>query len=146
MGNNSVEAQAPPELYLEHPSSTENLLAISLDPDAPFPSFSFLGPILHWVQPDLTPTPSDSDSSITTLNSASPQIMDYAPPGPPPGSSPHKYVFLLFKQPPGFDSKKYVPKGQQEMGIKARIRTDVEKWVAEKGLGPVVAANYFTSN
>jgi len=104
-------------------------------------SFSFLGPILHWIQSDLKAT-AGTDSLIST----EPWIVDYAPPGPPPGSGPHRYVFLLYEQPADFDVKKHAPAGGKKVGISPRVRYDLGVFEKEAKLGPVVAANYFNSN
>lgn len=114
-----------------------------------------LGPILHWVQPGLK-ADSSSSSAISTqtdggatpvpLETAEPFVADYIGPAPPPGSSPHRYVFFLYEQPAGFDGGKYAPPGGQKLGVWSRMRASLDALEGEYGLGGVVAANYFTSN
>lgn len=100
-----------------------------------------MGPILHWIQSGLTGT-----DVGTTLSSNVPAVASFLAPSPPPGSGPHRYVFLLYEQPEGFDVKRFAPANGQEMGIMQRVRYDLANFEKEAGLGPVVAANYFTSN
>ncbi|KAJ3473433.1 hypothetical protein NLG97_g10310 [Lecanicillium saksenae] len=73
-------------------------------------------------------------------------IANYASPNPPPGSSPHRYGFYLYEQPEGFDAGRWKPAGGGKMGNVARIRYSLDEWEKEAGLGPILAANYFTSN
>ena len=107
-----------------------------------------MSPTLHWLQPGLTPSPSTGDSITTgALTYTDPFVVDYAGPGPPPGSSPHRYLFLLYEQPAEFDAKKFAPGGKpgKKVGIPGRPRWSLEGFEREAKLGPVVAANYFCS-
>jgi len=72
-------------------------------------------------------------------------VADYAGAAPPPLSAPHRYVFLLFEQPEGFDALKYAPAGGKTMGIWLRMRYDLGAFEKEIKLGPVIACNYFKS-
>jgi phosphatidylethanolamine-binding protein (PEBP) family uncharacterized protein len=114
-------------------------LVVGLDIDAPFPSFGVLGPILHWIQPGLK----DNDGQ---LDKTEPFVANYIGPAPPPGSSPHRYVFFLYEQPTGFDGQKYAPPNGQNLGNWHRMRYDLDAWEKEVHLGSVLAVNYFTSN
>jgi phosphatidylethanolamine-binding protein len=120
-------------------------MVICLDIDAPFPSFGVLGPILHWIQPGLKPERAADGKSILT-SSGTPFVANYIAPAPPPGSSSHRYVFLLYEQPAGFDGKKYAPAGGKNLGNWHRMRYDLGAFEKEAKLGPVLAANYFCSN
>jgi len=83
-----------------------------------------------------------TDGTLTAGNH--PLIIPYAPPGPPPGSGPHRYCFFLFQQPEGFDPQKYASPGGAP--VLKRMRYDFDSFAKEAKLGPVLAANYFTSN
>ena len=100
-----------------------------------------LGPALHWIQPGFKP-----EAGTTKLSSTTPFVANYAGPGPPPGSGPHRYIFLLYEQPEGFDVSKYAPAGGKPLGLMGRMRYDLTKFEKEAKLGPVIAANYFYSN
>ncbi|KAI1084268.1 putative protease inhibitor [Whalleya microplaca] len=139
-----ADAQSPPELSFPSLSPTGTYLVVSLDLDAPFPSFSVLGPILHWIQPGLQASPADQGGF--SLKATAPFVTNYIGPGPPPGSSPHRYVFFLYEQPADFDGKKYAAPNGQNVGIGPRVRYDLDAWEKEIKLGPLLAANYFKSN
>lgn len=140
------EAQDAPELFFEGLSPTSTYMVVSLDIDAPFPSFNVLGPILHWIQPGLQPERSESNSNSFTLKTTAPFVANYIGPAPPPGSSPHRYTFFLYEQPDAFDGAKYAPPDGQTLGNMSRMRYDLDAWGKEIGLGSLVAMNYFNSN
>ncbi|EYE90521.1 YbhB/YbcL family Raf kinase inhibitor-like protein [Aspergillus ruber CBS 135680] len=140
------EAQGIPEIsFSTATNANKTYLLVSIDLDGPFPSFSILSPILHWIQPSLHPAPSE-DGTTTILKANAPFIANWIGPEPPPGSSPHRYVFLLYEQPEEFEVHRYTSEGGKEMGIWGRVRFDLDGFAREIGLGEVVAANYFLSN
>ncbi|KAJ2965778.1 hypothetical protein NQ176_g10453 [Zarea fungicola] len=128
-------------------------IAVCLDLDAPFPSFSFMGPIAHWIQADLIAvhegvTANDDSEGFTTLEPESLPVMPYVGPGPPPPSAPHRYVFLLWEQPPNIGSSEAVREIlslSAEPGLMARIRWDQSVFETKMGLGEPLAANYFVA-
>ncbi|KAK9321082.1 phosphatidylethanolamine-binding protein [Lipomyces orientalis] len=138
------DAQSPPELAFNVQSPSGTYMVIGLDIDAPFPSFGVLGPILHWIQPDLKTQLTENGPSI--LKVTAPFVANYIGPAPPPGSAPHRYIFFLYEQPPNFDGKKYAPPGGKNLSNWHRMRYDLGAWEKEIKLGPVLAANYFRSN
>jgi phosphatidylethanolamine-binding protein (PEBP) family uncharacterized protein len=115
-------------------------MVISLDIDAPFSSFRVLGPILHWIQPGL-----ESSSEEIILKSTAPFVADYIGPAPPPGPAPHRYVFLLYEEPIGFDGGRYAPADGAGMSNWYRMRYDLDAWEGEIGLGSALGVNYFWS-
>lgn len=120
-------------------------MAIALDLDAPFPSFGILSPILHWIQPGLKPR-SMADGSTKLEFSDTAFVANYIGPAPPPGSAVHRYVFMLYEQPAGFDGKRYAPAGGKNLSNWHRMRYDLGAFEKKVNLGPVLAANYFVSN
>lgn len=141
-----ADAQSPPKLSFRGLSPNKTYIVIGLDIDAPFPSFGVLGPILHWIQPGLQPTPLESDPSTYTLNATVPFVANYIGPAPPPGSSPHRYIFILYEQPAAFKGEKYAPPNGQNLGNMQRMRYDLDSWEKEIGLESILAVNYFNSN
>jgi len=134
------EAQKAPEISYAVPNPSATYLVVALDLDAPFPSFSALGPILHWIQPGF------KAGLNNVLTSSDPFIANYIGPAPPPGSAPHRYTFFLFEQPAGFDSKKYAPAGRKPLSNWKRMRYDLDSFQRTAKLGEPIAANYFLSN
>jgi hypothetical protein len=135
-----TDAQSPPELSFAGLDSSKTYLVVSLDIDAPFPSFGVLGPILHWIQPGVKVTESGN------LDTTAPFVANYIGPAPPPGSSPHRYIFFLYEEPEGFDAKAHAPPNGQKFGNMSRMRYDFDAWAKKINLGSVVAFNYFNSN
>ncbi|KAJ5941327.1 hypothetical protein N7516_001495 [Penicillium verrucosum] len=133
-------AQEPPKLSFAGANPTSTYLVVSLDTDAPFPSFGILGPILHWIQSDIKVT------SEGVLVSDAPFIANYIGPAPPPMSAPHRYMFFLYEQPAGFDLTAHAPAAGKKFGNSNRIRYDLDAWAESIKLGPLVAFNYFTCN
>ncbi|KAI1775493.1 putative protease inhibitor [Hypoxylon cercidicola] len=144
-----ADARAAPELSFASLSPDKPYIILCVDLDAPFPSFPVLGPVLHWLQPGAKATPIEvgGGGGGFSLKAAAdePFVANYAGPGPPPISSPHRYVFLVYEQPEGFDGKKLAPPDGKEMGIGPRVRFDVDKWVKESKVGLAVAVTYFNS-
>lgn len=73
-------------------------------------------------------------------------MADYIGPAPPPGSGPHRYVFFLYEQPADFDVQKYASPEGRKVGAMKRMFYDLDAFEGTAKLGPIVAANYFTSN
>ncbi|KAI0405234.1 PEBP-like protein [Xylaria palmicola] len=125
-------------------------VVVSLDPDAPFPSMSFLGPVLHGLHIDVAPNTAaaDADGFAPLEGPAAEWMVSYIPPGPPKPSSAHRYVFLLYEQPPGLDVAKV--RGllglAEEVKLTARLWWSVEAAEKKLGLGEVLAANYWVTS
>lgn len=137
------EARDTPVIRFDAATPSTKYIAVCLDLDAPHPSIPFLSPILHWIQPGLQASTQDGQ---TVMKSSEAFICNYAPPGPPPGSPPHRYCFFLYEQPESFDGNKYAPGNGAEMGLWPRMRYSLDEWEKEAGLGPIIATNYFNSN
>ncbi|CAG8027184.1 unnamed protein product [Penicillium nalgiovense] len=133
-------AQKPPKLHFPGANPSSTYLIVSLDIDAPFPSFGILSPILHWIQSDIKVT------SEGALEFDAPFVANYIGPAPPPMSTPHRYIFLLYEQPADFDLKAHAPAGGKKLSNSNRMRYDLDAWAEEVKLGPVLAFNYFTCN
>ncbi|KAL4956291.1 phosphatidylethanolamine-binding protein [Aspergillus filifer] len=139
------ETQITPTLSLPPSLGDGTYAIIALDIDAPFISFNFLNPIVHWVQTDLKPSTTQDESSEAGLNlqTTEPPVISWLPAGPPPGAAPHRYIFLLYKQEKDVKSEL---KGKR-IGKLARMRFDLGKMMGELGLaGGVVAGNWFVAN
>lgn len=108
-----------------------------------------MSPILHWLQPNLVPKPLQNGSFVLAAEAGAPVVANWLAPAPPPGASPHRYLFLLYEQPYGFDVQRLrlaLAKEGKEVGMMKRVKWDLEVFVRENGLGAVVVANYFLCN
>lgn len=134
------DAQEAPKLFFAGAKPNTKYVIVSLDIDAPFPSFGVLGPILHWIQSDAKIT----DSSLLEFDA--PFVANWIGPAPPPGSAPHRYIFFLYEQPETFDLKDHAPADGKELSVWSRMRYNLDGWAEEVKLGSPVAFNYFFCN
>ncbi|KLO14881.1 PEBP-like protein [Schizopora paradoxa] len=90
---------ANPTTNVSQFTDTKFVLAM-FDLDAPTPQNRSLSQIRHFLGADFTLNQTDGGSLLFT--NSTPALSEYVQPGPPPGSDPHRYVFLLFTQPTNF--------------------------------------------
>ena len=133
-----------PEFGFDVTSGT--YLVVCLDPDAPYPSFPIMAPIMHMMLPGLKPE-QVAGGTNKMLPSGNAHGLNFVRPRPAPGSSAHRYIFLLYEQPSTFDDKRFTFIEEQisVMSIWNRVRFDLASFEKEAELGPVIAANYFWS-
>lgn len=148
-----LAAKDTPDLSLASalvkPHDGDKYIALCIDLDAPFTSFSFMGPIVHWLATDLVADQASAAGSFTPLTTETPHVMSYAGPGPPPGSAPHRYVFMVWEQPTAVASPDKVRDDLSlpaEPGLMARIRWDQIAFEQKMGLGEPLAVNYFVAS
>ncbi|KAG2005315.1 hypothetical protein GB937_008858 [Aspergillus fischeri] len=102
------------------PSSTSYTLLL-VDPDAPTPDDPKFAFWRHWVVSGLKAEEGDSGTAVT----------EYLGPGPKDDSRPHRYLFLLFREPEGFALTKEDVGGEE---FTARRSFKVAEWVERHGL------------
>lgn len=77
-----------------------------VDLDAPTPQSPTNAQIRHFLGGNFKLEPSGSNLlGPTILRNSTPAVTEFHQPTPPAGSDPHRYVFLLFKQPEDFNAK-----------------------------------------
>ncbi|KAJ9636785.1 hypothetical protein H2201_003038 [Coniosporium apollinis] len=142
----AIPRPTPPALGLAAiPSGTTGpYMVVMTDPDAPSPQNRSSSEILHWIQLDisLTANASPSESGVAfpyVLANTSNPLVPYAPPQPPAGSDPHRYIFFLWEQPEGFA----LPEGYTQFNATNRRLFNVSGFAAAAGLPEPLAANYF---
>jgi hypothetical protein len=146
-----AEAAKTPTLLLSQSLITPGTtyLAVAIDLDAPFPSAPILGPILHGIQTGLVPEGDADADGFVTLKAEVDPIVHYIGPAPPPLSSPHRYIMLIWKQ-EGTVSVESIKKGlgwEKPISMTGRMWWDELKFEDVTGLKEVpIAGNYFTSN
>lgn len=77
------------------PKTNPSLTLLLLDPDAPTPDDPKFAFWRHWV---ITSIPGDAQEV-----SEGKELTRYLAPGPKDESGPHRYLFLLFREPEGFE-------------------------------------------
>ncbi|GAA6004305.1 hypothetical protein JCM10207_000660 [Rhodosporidiobolus poonsookiae] len=84
-----AETQDEPSVSFNAPEGAECKFTIILaDPDAPSRQDQKWSPFLHWALADVVPGQAPGQTLVT-----------YMGPAPPPKTGPHRYVFLVYKQP-----------------------------------------------
>lgn len=145
LGNtiNPDELQDAPVIKLHEISSSTTLRSSGLtytialtDPDAPSRDNPEWSEMCHWIA---TKVPVSS-SSIEEESKAKKlkEIMPWKPPGPPPKTGKHRYVFLVFAPANGTTKKLQLskPSDRQHWGT-GKERHGVRDWAEDNGLAPV---------
>lgn len=123
------------------------------DPDAPSRDNPEWSEICHWIAAGV-PLSSDSVSTLPIFEVSRPkamksyeEIMEYRPPGPPPKTRKHRYVFLAFA--PANETSQPLNltmlSGRQHWGT-GKEREGVRHWAKENGLVPVAANFIYLQN
>ncbi|OAP55576.1 hypothetical protein AYL99_10549 [Fonsecaea erecta] len=125
------------------PSSTEGVkdstfTLVLTDPDAKSHDNPKWSEMCHWILTNLT-TPIPEPPSLFQVMKAKPgELEEYLPPGPPPKTGAHRYVFVLLK---GDASTLEPPSDRKHWGY-GKPRHGVRDWAKENDL-TVVGANFF---
>ncbi|KAI0151987.1 PEBP-like protein [Hypoxylon sp. NC0597] len=115
------------------------------DPDAPSRDNPKWSEFCHFIATGIKlPT---SGSSITVNLSGLEDIIPYKPPGPPPKTGKHRYVFLLFAPANGTTDPLHLtkPVDRKHWGT-GKQRHGVRDWAKENGLEPVAANFIYAQN
>ncbi|KAF2419788.1 PEBP-like protein [Tothia fuscella] len=113
-------------------SPTQKALLVMLDLDVPRNNQRVTN--LHWLSPNV-----DISQPTASVPTTPPGGLAYRQPSPPPGDTPHRYVYYLYAQAQGFT----VP-AQSMAAIQMRLGFDVNAFAVAGGLGQPVAANFIT--
>ncbi|UNI17121.1 hypothetical protein JDV02_003497 [Purpureocillium takamizusanense] len=115
------------------PSTTSYMLML-VDPDAPTPEDPKFAFWRHWLLPGLQPL-AGVDGVVAQTK---PAVTEYLGPGPKDSSRPHRYLFLLFREPDGLDLAEADVGGQE---FEQRRSFDTPAFVERHGL-TLVAVNW----
>ncbi|OTA91297.1 hypothetical protein M434DRAFT_397318 [Hypoxylon sp. CO27-5] len=115
------------------------------DPDAPSRDNPKWSEFCHFIATGIKfPI---SESSTTVNLSGLEDIMPYKPPGPPPKTGKHRYVFLLFAPTNGTTDPLHLTKpGDRKHWGTGKQRHGVRDWAKENGLEPVAANFIYAQN
>jgi phosphatidylethanolamine-binding protein len=109
------------------------------DPDAPSRDNPEWSEMCHWIATDL------AMPAFALLRKKQNPVMPWKPPGPPPKTGKHRYIFLVFA-PANSTTEKLnltTPQDRQHWGT-GKERHGVRDWARQNGL-VAVAANFFYS-
>lgn len=109
------------------------------DPDAPSRSDPKWAEFCHWIAAGV-PSSSSSETGCARLELASlKDVVSYRPPGPPPKTGKHRYVFLAFAPANGttapLDLTK--PEERKRWGSDKEETYGAREWASENGLIPI---------
>ncbi|KAI9824269.1 MAG: hypothetical protein M1832_002077 [Thelocarpon impressellum] len=99
------------------------------DPDAPSRADASNGQFCHWIATNIT-SPHAAD------------LVPYLPPTPPPGSGPHRYVFVLLRPRRGVEYVALKAPSERPRWGYGSAGEGVQRWADENGL-EAVGANFF---
>ncbi|THU92230.1 PEBP-like protein [Dendrothele bispora CBS 962.96] len=116
----------------------QTFIVTMVDPDAPTPQNRSLAQVRHLVLADVRINGSGSEG-VALLTNSTPALSEYIPPGPPAGSDPHRYTFLLWNQPPTFDRAS----ASASFDPAAPVGFNVSQFASQNGLGQPVAGTFF---
>ncbi|KIX94610.1 uncharacterized protein Z520_09656 [Fonsecaea multimorphosa CBS 102226] len=108
------------------------------DPDAKSHDNPKWSEMCHWILTNLTTPIPEPPSLLHTVKAKPGEIEEYLPPGPPPKTGAHRYVFVLLE---GETSALKPPADRKHWGY-GKPRHGVRDWAKENDL-TVVGANFF---
>ncbi|KAF7767885.1 hypothetical protein Agabi119p4_7128 [Agaricus bisporus var. burnettii] len=121
----------PPTYAVSGTSCPGPFVIASVDPDAPTPQTPTSSQIRHFLGGNFFPRGSDGMLSNSTA-----AVSGFRQPTPPAGSDAHRYIFLLFEQPEGFNDQTVVT---PETPISL---FNISAFAAEVGLGDPIAGTF----
>ncbi|KAH8432765.1 YbhB/YbcL family Raf kinase inhibitor-like protein [Aspergillus melleus] len=102
--------------------SSKRYTLLLVDPDAPTPDEPKFAYWRHWVVSGLAPSGESDSKKVLT---------EYLGPGPKDESKPHRYLYLLFREPEGFNLNKEDVGGEEFV---ERRSFKAAEWVDKHGL------------
>ncbi|KAE9402328.1 PEBP-like protein [Gymnopus androsaceus JB14] len=99
------DTAGPPSFAVIGHAGKGPFVVAAIDPDAPTPQDPTDAEIRHFLGANFF---ASVDEPVQHLTNVTPAISEFIQPTPPAGSPAHRYTFLLFNQPPGFNSQTLV--------------------------------------
>ncbi|GAA5929842.1 hypothetical protein JCM1841_000504 [Sporobolomyces salmonicolor] len=147
------------QFVAEDPAATSEALytLVVVDPDAPSRSAPNASPFLHLVLPGLKPPSLDrlaatgetgdvaaAEGSMVEKTQAA--WVEWTGPAPPEGAGPHRYVYLLYLQPPPAAGSVFLPGRSPSISTpEARQNFDLDAFVEDHEL-VLVGANFMLAS
>ncbi|GJE91793.1 PEBP-like protein [Phanerochaete sordida] len=110
----------------------------AVDPDALTPQNPNVSQIRHLLQGNVVRGPTVGFRTHLLVNET-PAVTDWIQPAPGAGSAPHRYVFLLYKQPKGYNNQTFVAPNDS---IPAREFFNISQFAQEVGMGDPIAGSF----
>ncbi|KXN88547.1 CEN-like protein 2 [Leucoagaricus sp. SymC.cos] len=120
----------PPTFSISGSDCEGPFVVAAVDPDAPTPQDPTSAQIRHFLGGNFTP------GANGLLSNSTPALSEFRQPTPPAGSDAHRYIFLLFEQPDGFNDQTVVtPTTPVDL-------FDINAFAQEVGLGNPIAGTF----
>ncbi|KAL4897074.1 phosphatidylethanolamine-binding protein [Aspergillus ambiguus] len=116
----------------DDPNASKRYTLLLIDPDAPTPDDPKFAYWRHWVVSGLRPAEAGDVTDTATV------LTEYLGPGPKDESKPHRYLYLLFREPEQFTLSKNDVGGEE---FTQRRSFKAAEWVEQYGL-KLVAVNW----
>lgn len=131
---------AVPSLWISKEKTPQLTIAMS-DPDAPSRDNPEWSEICHWIATDVSLVKADSEHQDEYFSSHSKRLVDvmpYKPPGPPPKTGKHRYVFVALAPKNGTMETLHLrkPGDRQHWGYEHE-RDGLRMWAEEMGLSVI---------
>jgi len=120
----------PPVFHVSDINSRGPFVVATVDPDAPTPQNPTSAQIRHFLGGNFTP----GEGGL--LTNSTPAISEFRQPTPPAGSDAHRYIFLLFEQPAGFNQQTFVT------STTPTSLFNISAFAQEVGLGNPIAGTF----
>jgi len=119
-------------------NETSGLTIVLTDPDAPSRNDPKWSEMCHWIA--IIPTDLQGKYALKSPMAVGDvsEVIEYKPPGPPPKTGYHRYVFLLLE---GDNTNLTAPEDRQHWGT-GKERHGARDWAEKEGL-EIVGANFF---
>lgn len=137
--------QIPPSVTILCPAeakakASSSFTVVLTDPDAPSRANPKWSQICHWIAtvPTSTTEQDGHFPALMSVDGSFDEIVKFKPPGPPPKTGYHRYVFFVLQ---GDNTNLTAPRDRQHWGT-GKEGGGVREWAAQEGLR-VVGANFF---
>ncbi|KAH7564297.1 hypothetical protein BM1_01344 [Bipolaris maydis] len=140
----------------KHASSGMSYIVTLTDPDAPSRDNPEWSEFCHWIASNVSiaqdafsvlPVPEFGLTEEIESTEELDDVMEYKPPGPPPKTGKHRYVFLVFAPKNGTTEPLHPskPQDRKHWGT-GKERGGVREWAQENELVPVAANFIYSEN
>ncbi|KAH7327303.1 phosphatidylethanolamine-binding protein, partial [Rhexocercosporidium sp. MPI-PUGE-AT-0058] len=141
-------AGAPFEMSVENIENATNVTASTryivymIGPDVPSRSSPTARNVRHYLAGNLTVSSQNSSvlARASLLSNSSAATNEYVAPAPSARTGSHRYVYLLYTQPPALNSKSFASLG---FNSSARTRFNLTAFRSLAGLGPSIGGTFF---
>jgi phosphatidylethanolamine-binding protein (PEBP) family uncharacterized protein len=139
-------------------SSDMSYVVTLTDPDAPSRDNPKWSEMCHWIASNVTISPNTfnilplpefglTEEKEQSTDGGLDDVVEYKPPGPPPKTGKHRYVFLMFAPKNGTTDVLHLskPSDRKHWGT-GKKRGGVRAWAEDNGLVPVAANFIYSEN